>query len=370
VNNPIIRDSISQANIWIWMTTTNSTSYEWGPCNASPYLSYLRSQFQPFVDAHLYALPLVYSFYDQTVLQPFRSLLDEATAPSTIFCYLDKGSAVCVPNSDTTTIGSCVSCRNLNREIEERKLKNETSIRHLMATCDPASAGPKPVPERKKNTTEEVRWLRWFLESSYLFQGTKIGEWCTAKPGLSKARAYLHVLMKKHFTGSALSLTTPGMEGKEEEAAYEELRSGQFSADKKHGEWWEEKLKGIEGKMDFGEVFCSREEGLVCALYQEDQWLMSKCMHCGDEGVTNNTELREACQPDQLLKDVPHPPKPKPTSGAQDRNQQMIPPFTLILSSQLSELRLLFTQLPVVIEVIGIMHRQVQQSISLPVTPN
>jgi hypothetical protein len=37
--------------------------------------------------------------------------------------------------------------------------------------------------------------------------------------------------MKAHFNGSSLSLTTPGMEGEEEEAVYEGVRSGQFSGD-------------------------------------------------------------------------------------------------------------------------------------------
>jgi hypothetical protein len=40
-------------------------------------------------------------------------------------------------------------------------------------------------------------------------------------------------------------------------------------------------------KEGFEEVYCSMEEGLVC--------MEGKCRACGDEGVKNNTDLKEAC---------------------------------------------------------------------------
>jgi hypothetical protein len=51
-----------------------------------------------------------------------------------------------------------------------------------------------------------VRYLRWFLESSYVFEGKKAGEDCTGNPGLSKARAYLEVVMKKHLMGRVIRM--------------------------------------------------------------------------------------------------------------------------------------------------------------------
>jgi hypothetical protein len=74
--------------------------------------------------------------------------------------------------------------------------------------------------------------------------------------------------MGKHLDGRRnVSLATAGMEeGKEEEAKYEGVR-GELN-DKKQRSWWEEKLAGIKEekwKWTFGEVYCSREEGLVCS---------------------------------------------------------------------------------------------------------
>jgi hypothetical protein len=55
--------------------------------------------------------------------------------------------------------------------------------------------------------------LRWFLESSYVFEGKKVGDECSARAELSKARAYVELLMKAHFGGKKedanVSLATP-----------------------------------------------------------------------------------------------------------------------------------------------------------------
>jgi hypothetical protein len=147
----------------------------------------------------------------------------------------------------------------------------------------------------EKNTTKEVRYLRWCLESSFVFEGKKAEDECSASPELSKARAYVDVLLKAHFGNDtagnfSLILTTPYMEeGREEEAKYEGVRA-ELNYDDEQRKFFEEKLKGIkEGKTTFAEVYCSREEGLVC--------MDRKCRKCGDEGVKNNTELSEACDP-------------------------------------------------------------------------
>jgi hypothetical protein len=114
-------------------------------------------------------------------------------------CRHDWDMAVCLPNSDKTTEGTCVSCTNLTPVIQNGTLQDAARIGYLKSTCDPSSHGPNPVPNKQRNVTTEVRYLRWFLESSFVFEGKKPGEDCTASPGLSEARSYLHVLMKKHF---------------------------------------------------------------------------------------------------------------------------------------------------------------------------
>jgi hypothetical protein len=231
-----------------------------------------------------------------------------------------KDTAVCLPNSDTTTEGKCVSCRqgHLNTAIQEGRLKDVARIVHLKSTCEPKSQGPNPVPERKKNTTKEVRYLRWFLESSFVFEQKNVGDKCSASPGLIKARAYLNVLMKVHFRkrdDGNISLSTPGMEGVEEEKLYEAVRA-QLNDDN-HKKWWEDKLKGIEkGKSLFWEVYCSREKGLIC--------VERKCTDCGNEEVKKNENLFEACHPEEV-------PKGKRkegdgSSGAQDG--KYMPEFT------------------------------------------
>jgi hypothetical protein len=166
----------------------------------------------------------------------------------------------------------------------------------VKSTCDLTI--PVRTPERnpeQKNTTKEVRYLGWFLESSFVFERKKAGDECSASPELSKARSYLDVLMRKHFGSRkdgdfGLILTTPWKEGKQDEVKYE-AGTGESNLDEKHWKWWEEKLKGIkEGKDTFGEVYCSREEGIVCTE--------GKCRKCGDERVKNNTDLSEACDPE------------------------------------------------------------------------
>jgi hypothetical protein len=288
------------------MDATSSTEKgeESDVCNAFPYLSYLRSHLKEFLQTDLSAYPLEYSFYVKNVLPPYRSRLSEASAPTTSFCYLEKyfqdctgkeagescpivkDVAVCLPNSDTSTEGKCVSCRNshLQTAIQNGALKDEARIRHLNATCEPKSRGPNPVPQRNTN---EARWLRWFLESSFVFEGQKAGDNCSAWPGLSKARYHLDLLMKAHFgekKDGGISLTTPGKETKEEETAYEGVR--RELKDKKN--FYEDKLGGIEAeKQLFWEVYCSREEGLVC--------MGGKCVKCGDEGMEEDGELMEVC---------------------------------------------------------------------------
>jgi hypothetical protein len=74
--------------------------------------------------------------------------------------------------------------------------------------------------------------------------------------------------------------------------------------DEKNKEFYKEKLKGIQdGKHTFEEIYCSREEGLVCVLQPKQcrdcskEEVMGSCRSCGDEEVKKNAELREACHP-------------------------------------------------------------------------
>jgi hypothetical protein len=331
---------IDEVTDWIDHSQSIEKQNKSDPCNAPPSLSYLRSAVKfilmdPFDDVTqdrhrmkrstaaglLLRNPLWISFYLQNVLPPYRSRLSEANASTTSFCYLDhrlcehheytcerepslwyRDAAVCFPNSDTTNEGTCVSCTELQAEIEKGTLKDADSIGYLMDTCEPSiRRGPKREPWKgrnwyEKNTTNEVRWLRWFLESSYVFERKKVGDDCTASHGLNKARAYANVTMKKHFgklnISGTLSLTVPGMETKEEEAAYEGVRADLFG---ESWDWWERKMfkyvdigknTGVKGWL-FEEVYCSREEGLVC--------VDGKCKDCGDEEVGKT----EACHPDK-----------------------------------------------------------------------
>jgi hypothetical protein len=337
--DPRIQTSIKEVKEWIETSEAVEKKEEGDPCNVSPSLGYLRSHLkglyttsydQPEYKGYYHQpiewgvqtvlemqakQPLRYFFYIQKVLEPYRSRLAEVNAPSTSFCYLDKGlslcdgeegkdrkcynllsdTAVCLPNSETTTQGKCVSCNaHLKAELENGTLiKNATTIGYLMATCKPSTRGPNKDPSSwspEKNTIKERR-LRWFLESSFVFEGKKVGDECSANPELSKARAYVDILMKKHFGSRdhgnvSLTLTIPGMEG-EDEKLYEEVKA-ELSG--KHKEWWEEKLKGLwEWKRTYEEVYCSREDGLVC--------VEGKCRDCGDEEVRKKEDLGEACHP-------------------------------------------------------------------------
>jgi hypothetical protein len=312
--HPTIAASLEEARKWAHATYSNQQDVEWEACNVSTSLGFLRSHLRSFLvdesGTGLSRQPLRYSFYVKNVLQPYRSLLSEANAPTTSFCNFHRDYAdckdpnwkncewvpeiaVCLPNSDGSTEGTCASCLILNSSIEYRGLKDEASILDLNATCDPVSSrGPKPAPPREKNTTNEARWLRWFLESSYVFEGKKVGDGCSARPALSKARAYVELLMKAHFgprkEDANVSLATPGKEGGEEERLYEAVR-GEMN-DEKNKDLYEETFDGIkEGEELFGEVYCSSEEGLVC--------VKGNCVKCGDEDVERNEELSEACNP-------------------------------------------------------------------------
>jgi hypothetical protein len=323
--HPRLSSSIEEVRSWMDASNSTEQKTEYGPCNVSPSLGYLLTQLKIMLspwsanppEVRLSAQPLRYSYYEKIVVEPYRSCLAEANAPSTSFCYLykavtecdDRGYceppwsdvAVCLPNSDRSSEGTCVSCLSDHLETAlyngSTLLKDEASIAYVKSTCD--LTRPNPAPKRspdEKNTTTEVRYLRWFLESSFVFERKKAGDECSANPELSKARSYLDILLKKHFGADAagnfsLILTSPDMEeGKEEEAKCEAVRR-EMNDDEKHWKWWEEKLSGIEeGKDTFGEVYCSREEGLVC--------MEKKCRKCEDERVTNNTDLREACDPE------------------------------------------------------------------------
>jgi hypothetical protein len=335
-------NAFADAKKWLDSSELTEKKTELDVCNASPYLSYLRSHMNLlFVDPdrrpydrielprrnvedvlhdHYRSIdtqPLLYSFYVQTVIEPYRSRLAEVEAPSTSFCYLDKKvtddcsadgrfcnhhweSGVCFPDSDATTEGKCVSCAHLNKQIENGTVKNETSIGHLNATCDPRSREPNGVPGRE----HQVKWLRWVLESSFVFEEKKAGGKCFAEPGANKARAYLQVLMKKHFgkmnVSGSLSLTTPGLEGPEDEIAY---KAATVEMTQKHGRWYAEKVKGLWNEPDaYFRTFCSREEGLVCVPIKGEVNMFS-CRDCGDEEVKKYKDLMEACHPEEVPKE-------------------------------------------------------------------
>jgi hypothetical protein len=340
--DPRIHAFIEDAKNWIQTSESVETKTEGDPCNVSPSLGYLRSHLK-LILAPPYRLrykgyygvrgtyaypvevnakqPLHYFFYVQKVMEPYRSRLAEANAPSTSFCYLENqfslchgegkdrecpylvDVAVCLPDSETTTQGKCLSCTNLRKMISNGTLiikGNEETMGYFMDTCKPSRLGPNSAPWRRwtwppENTTTEVRYFRWFLESSFVLENKKVGDECSASSELSKARTYLDVLMKKHFGSRdhgnvSLTLTIPGMEGAEDERLYEEVKAELMSG--KHKEWWEEKLKGTwRWKNTFEEVYCSREEGLVC--------VEGNCKDCGVEAVRKNEDLEEACYPDE-----------------------------------------------------------------------
>jgi hypothetical protein len=335
--DPRINASIEEARRWIETSKSREVQEEFLPCNVSPSLGYLRAQLHQlfllpsvFDETHLSAQPLHYSFYLQHILQPYRSLLSEANAPSTAFCYANKpmlrcwtkegrlvgceslglDTAVCLPNSDESTEGSCVSCKvepHLSTALQAGKLSDAASIAHLKTTCNPKRPTTVPWRNPREKDRQEARWLRWFLQSSFVFEGKKVGVECSASPAMSKARSYVDVLMGKHFGRNTsegnVDLATPGTdEGKEDELKYEGVR--RELNDEKNKEFYKEKLKGIQdGKHTFQEIYCSREEGLVCVLQPKQcrdcskEEVMGSCRSCGDEEVKKNAELREACHP-------------------------------------------------------------------------
>jgi hypothetical protein len=117
--DPRLLHAIEEATKWIETSESVEKKAPGEPCNASPSLSYLRSQikhllyFQSYENGgerkpypldeavEIFAKqPLVYSFYVQTVFQPYRSQLTKANVTSTSFCYLDQLFKECVHPED------------------------------------------------------------------------------------------------------------------------------------------------------------------------------------------------------------------------------------------------------------------------------
>jgi hypothetical protein len=170
-------------------------------------------------------------FCDVVLVTPSTfSCMECADPPDCMGTLMKWDNAVCLPNSDTTTEGRCVSCTILDSEIKNGTLKNETTIGYLHDTCHPPNREPKRAPQLwTPNNEINTRYLRWFLESSFVLEKKKVGDNCTASPELGKVRAYLDVLMRKHFRkrnhNGNVSLATPGKEGKEDEIAYEAAKA-------------------------------------------------------------------------------------------------------------------------------------------------
>jgi hypothetical protein len=81
------------------------------------------------------------------------------------------------------------------------------------------------------------------------------------------------------------------VEGRDEERRYKAVK--EEMNDEGRRKWWEEKLDAIQEENGwFLQVFCSREEGLVC--------LDRKCVECEDEGVRGNSDLRKACHQEKV----------------------------------------------------------------------
>jgi hypothetical protein len=187
--DPRILNSIVGVTNWIFHSKSivRRKSSSAAPCNAPPYLSYLRSHVQllliPTHNPHdpnnkhggrfsldeaveLLALqPLVYSFYVKNVLEPYRSKLAEANTPSTSFCvlgsvFLDsrwdrehgtwyiwtRDANVCMPNSDNATEGKCVGCSRFKTDTEKRNITDELTLGYLRSACG------HDVPEGKGTT--------------------------------------------------------------------------------------------------------------------------------------------------------------------------------------------------------------------------
>jgi hypothetical protein len=325
--DPRLLPTIEEAANWIDTSESVEKKAPGEPCNASPSLSYLRSQIKHLLvhDTKYYKKrarysvdeaveifvkqPLLYSFYVQNVFQPYRSQLTKANSTS-FFCYLDQkfhkcynpedpdckvtievwDTSVCFPNSDRTTEGRCVSCRILEAEINNGTLQNETRISYLNDTCNPKSRAPKRAPLPYSEGLD-TRYLRWFLESSFVFEKKKVWDNCSASPELGKARVYVDVLMRKHFgkrnQDGDVDLATPGKERKEDEIAYEAAQADVTQRE----EFFKEKLKTLIGwdnrKVSFEDVYCSMDEGLVC--------MDGRCRDCEDENVKWKKDLMEDC---------------------------------------------------------------------------
>jgi hypothetical protein len=330
-----IEEAIEEAAKWIVHTSESVEKKVPGePCDAPPSLSYLRSHIK-----HLLVHPneffgeeelnrveqrlkifanqlLIYSFYIQNVFQPYRSQLTK-----TIQIQNNSGSwdvwdtAVCLPNSDTTTEGRYVSCKIL--QAENGTLKNTTTIAYLNDTCHPSYRGRKRVPLLWFYGID-TRYLRWFLESSFVLEKKKVGDNCTVSPELGTGRAYLDVLMWNHFgkrnNDGNVGLTTPGKEGKEDEIAYEAAKA---DVTDKRKEFFEEMLNNIvsldELKDSYEALYCSMKKAHVC--------MDGSCRGCGDEEVDKNEDSMEDCN----LKEEGHgkkeDAKKKESSGAQEGRQ-------------------------------------------------
>jgi hypothetical protein len=126
-----------------------------------------------------------------------------------------------------------------------------------------------------------------------------------------------------HTGNVGLILTTPGKEeGPEDEMKYEAVR-GELNDDKQQTDFYKEKLKGIgDDKHDFEEVYCSREERLVC--------MEGSCRDCGDERVRENKKLSETCDPKKGGGGNGKKEKKGGQSGARD-GLRVMPAFAMIL---------------------------------------
>jgi hypothetical protein len=140
--HPRLTASHEEARKWMDATKSTERREESEACNVSLSLGYLRSH--SFLDVGL-AQPLFYSFYLEKVLQPYRSHLAVASAPSTSLCYLDDPysdcrehdggescglgppeAAICLPNSDSSIEGTA-SLAITSTELSKSPLTMKTS---------------------------------------------------------------------------------------------------------------------------------------------------------------------------------------------------------------------------------------------------
>jgi hypothetical protein len=219
--DPRLLHSIEEAANWIHTYQSVEKNAPGEPCDAPPSLSYLRS--------HIKHLLLVHptEFFGEEELTSVEQTLKMRNA---------------------TTEGRCVYCTVLQEEITNGTLnKNETTIGYLNDTCDPSPHEPKRAPWPWVYGID-TRYLRWFLESSFVLEKKKVGD-ITALRARSWAKSVLIWMFLWENTGKRnhngnVSLTTPGKEGKEDEIAYEAAKAD--VTDKRRKEFFEEKLKQIE----------------------------------------------------------------------------------------------------------------------------